>query len=362
MRTRGDFLRELGLYGPGTERGKFSLKAANEYCCRMAKSHYENFSVMGILLPRRFRSAFYSVYAYCRWADDLGDELRDTALALELLDWWENELYRAEYWGRTGLNSSDVMPEKLPFSHPVFVAMSDLFRRFSVPVEPFADLLQAFRSDCGGSLTELGSRSGRDTDNEGFRSGIYNSTLVEKLQCYLRSVGIKNNRSNLVNDGKSNLLPIHYQTFDELEEYCRYSANPVGRILLYLVSGNPSEEQLHWSDCICTALQWANFWQDVSIDAQNNRCYIPVEIQEKYDSFTDVMRELVARTRKKFDQGRPLIKSLPKNLRLCFSLFLRGGGATLDAIEKIGYKTDQKRPTVSKAKKIQLFLQSLLMK
>src|SRR5713101_303768 len=109
-----------------------SAEAAQRYTRRLATHHYENFSVVSWLLPKELHQHFYNIYAYCRWADDLGDEVASAARALELLDWWEDELRRC-YAG-------------LP-SHPVFIALAPTVREFSIPIEPFLDLLTAFRQD-----------------------------------------------------------------------------------------------------------------------------------------------------------------------------------------------------------------------
>src|SRR6516225_8026594 len=109
-----------------------SLAEAQEYCQRLARSHYENFSVASWFLPERLRKHFFNVYAYCRISDDLGDEVGDTALALQLLDQWESEL-NACY---------DGSPR-----HPVFVALAETVRQFEIPKHEFSDLLTAFRQD-----------------------------------------------------------------------------------------------------------------------------------------------------------------------------------------------------------------------
>src|ERR1700758_472690 len=103
---------------------------AREYCRRLARSHYENFSVASWFLPERLRQHFFNVYAYCRIADDLGDEVGDPDASLQLLDQWQAEL--------------DACYEGSP-RHPVFVALAATVRQFDIPREPFVDLLTAFR-------------------------------------------------------------------------------------------------------------------------------------------------------------------------------------------------------------------------
>jgi squalene synthase HpnC/squalene synthase HpnD len=257
----------------------------------LATHHYENFHVVSWMLPRNLRRHFYNLYAYCRWADDLGDEVGDPARALELLDWWEHELNFC-YQGRP--------------SHPVFVALAPTIREFDIPPEPFRDLLTAFRQDQN----------------------------------------------------------VHrYATWQDLLGYCRHSANPVGRLVLYLCGYRDSERQ-RLSDATCTALQLANFWQDVARDLEKGRIYIPMDALERHglkasdlearvfdDRFAALMRVLIARTRELFAEGWPLAASVDPHLRLDIELFSRGGQAVLDAIESIGYNTLAKRPSLSGARR-----------
>jgi squalene synthase HpnC len=252
------------------------------------------------LLPRNLRQHFYNIYAYCRWADDLGDEVADPNAALELLNWWEDEL-RACYAGRV--------------KHPVFIALRDTIGRFDIPIEPFSNLLVAFRQD----------------------------------------------------------QTVHrYQDWDSLMEYCRYSANPVGRLVLYLCEYRDRKRQL-LSDYTCTALQLANFWQDVSRDLNKDRIYIPLDmlsangvtesdlIARRFDDrYVQMMRDLVTRTRRLFELGLPLASTLASHLRADIELFSRGGQAVLDAIEGIGFNTLQQRPAVTRARKLKLVISSFL--
>src|SRR5436190_18256077 len=109
-----------------------SLEDSQKYTHWLATHHYENFSVATFLLPRPLRQHFYNVYAYCRWADDLGDEVADPKTALELLNWWEDQLQEC-YAGRA--------------AHPVFIALQETVKRFDIPIDPFRNLLLAFRQD-----------------------------------------------------------------------------------------------------------------------------------------------------------------------------------------------------------------------
>ena len=267
---------------------------AQEYTRRLATHHYENFNVASWLLPKQLHQHFYNLYAYCRWADDLGDEIPERERALELLDWWEREL--------------DACYEGKP-SNPVFVALRETIVAKDVPRQPFADLLKAFRQD----------------------------QVVKR-----------------------------YPTWDSVIDYCVYSANPVGRLVLYLC-GYRDEQRQRLSDATCTALQLANFWQDVSRDLEKGRIYIPLDhaaargltekeiVGKKFDErYVELMKDLITRTRELFDQGLPLANMVDGKLSVDLEMFSRGGIAVLDAIETMGYDTLNARPAISKGKQIRL--------
>jgi squalene synthase HpnC len=276
-----------------------SLEKAQEYTRALATSHYENFSVATYLLPSSLRQDFYNVYAYCRWADDLADEIADPTLALELLDWWEDELRKC-YAGTV--------------THPVFIALRQTIESADIPTEPFCDLLTAFRQD-------------------------------QRVR--------------------------RYPTWDSLLEYCRKSANPVGRLVLYLCGYRDNGRQA-LSDFTCTALQLANFWQDVSRDLDKDRIYIPLEdlascglseldlFERHFDErYSNLMQLLISRTRNMFDQGLPLAEIVAPYLRIDIELFSRGGLAVLDALESIGYNSLGQRPTINGLKKLLLLSRAL---
>jgi squalene synthase HpnC len=271
-----------------------SLAVAESYTRGLATRHYENFTVATWLLPRSLRQHFYNVYAYCRWSDDLADEISNPQTALEALDWWEGELHRC-YAGEA--------------THPVFIALAKTVSRFDIPIDPFGDLLKAFRQD----------------------------------QTVRR-----------------------YPTWNTVLDYCRYSANPVGRLVLYLFEYR-DENRGRLSDYTCTALQLANFWQDVSRDLDKDRIYSPMDLLESSgltpsdlferradDRYIALMRDLVARTRELFRLGQPLASCVAEEFRIDVDLFSRGGLAVLDAIESIGYNTLAKRPALSRATKLRL--------
>jgi squalene synthase HpnC/squalene synthase HpnD len=276
-----------------------SVEVAQQYTRWLATHHYENFNVVSWLLPKELHQPFYNVYAYCRWADDLGDEIPETARALELLDWWEQEL--------------DLCYEGRP-SHPVFVALRQTILDKDVPKQPFADLLKAFRQD----------------------------QTVKR-----------------------------YPTGEAVLGYCVYSANPVGHLVLYLCGYRDAERQ-RLSDATCTALQLANFWQDVSRDLDKGRIYIPLDaaaaqgltendlVNRRFDDrYVRLMKDLIARTRTLFAEGRPLAKTVDGRLSVDLDMFSRGGLAVLDAIESAGYDTLHHRPAISKTKQAGLLGRAL---
>jgi squalene synthase HpnC len=271
-----------------------SLEEAQLYCKRLATTHYENFHVASWFLPTRLRPHFHSIYAYCRIADDLGDEVGNREQSLALLDLWGRELdacYRGEA------------------RHPVFVALAETIRACDIPQQPFADLLVAFRQD----------------------------------QTVLR-----------------------YPTLDDVLDYCRYSANPVGRLVLY-ACGYREAEMFLLSDCTCTALQLANFWQDVSADYARGRIYLPLEDMQRFGvdegtiarreptpAFRQLLRQEVRFTRDLFAQGLPLIAMVDHDLAIDLDLFSRGGLQILDAIERRKYDALTSRPVISKPEKLRL--------
>jgi squalene synthase HpnC len=271
-----------------------SLGEAQEYCRRLARSHYENFSVASWFLPVNLRQHFFNVYAYCRISDDLGDEVGDSAASLKLLDEWESDL-NACYDGNP--------------RHPVFVALAATVRQFEIPKHEFADLLTAFRQD---------------------------------------------QRVN------------RYETFNDLLGYCRYSANPVGHLVLYLCGYRDSERQ-QLSDYTCTALQLANFWQDISADLAKGRIYLPLEDLRRFGvtehmirdnentaAFRQMLTFEVERAREWFSQGMLLITKVDRSLATDIELFSRGGQAILSAIQRQNYAVLGKRPAISKTRKLSL--------
>jgi squalene synthase HpnC len=276
-----------------------TLDEARAWCQQLAESHYENFHVATWFLPKALRPHFHAIYAYCRVSDDLGDEVLDPEQALALLELWGGELDDC-YRGRA--------------RHPVFVALAETIRECSIPKEPFADLLVAFRQD---------------------------QTVTR------------------------------FKTMADVLAYCRYSANPVGQLVLY-VCGEHGEENVRLSDATCTALQLANFWQDVSRDFAKGRIYIPQKdmesfgVTEEYISdgvvtpgFRALMRCEVEYSHNLFEEGLPLIGRVNRDLAVELDLFSRGGLEILRAIERRGYDVLSKRPAISKVTKFALLLRAV---
>jgi squalene synthase HpnC len=269
---------------------------ARDYTRWLATHHYENFHVVTFLLPKRLHQDFYNVYAFCRWADDLGDEIGDPAESLRLLAWWRDELY-AMYEGRV--------------SHPVFVALEATARKYELPRQLFDDLIHAFEQD---------------------------QTVTR------------------------------YQDWAGVFGYCRCSANPVGRLVLRLC-GYHDPERDRMSDATCTALQLANFWQDVTVDFDKGRVYLPMHLFEKHGytmadlearrctpAFRNVMRDAVQVARELFVKGMPLAKTVNRRLGFDLQLFSRGGLRVLDKIEAQDYDVLARRPAISKPERVRLML------
>ncbi len=244
------------------------------------------------------------MYAYWRISDDLGDEVGDRAASLALLDLWGREL-DACFEGKA--------------RHPVFVALAETIRQCSIPKEPFADLLVAFRQD----------------------------------QAVTR-----------------------FDTMEDVFAYCRYSANPVGRLVLYAsgeVTPATRDEKFRLSDATCTALQLANFWQDVRSDyLSRDRIYLPLADMQRFGvseetiaagvatpQFRALLRYEVEFARSLFQEGLALIAKVDRELALDLDLFSRGGLEILRAIESRDHDVLSARPAISKLTKVQLALRAV---
>lgn len=295
---RSSIINDLARFGPHGAAAPPTFGEARSYCRRLARTHYENFTVASFLVPRALRPHFHAIYAYCRWADDLADETGSANESLALLDWWQESL-DACYRGRA--------------AHPVFVALGETIAEFAIPIEPFLALLTAFRRD---------------------------------------------------------QQQTRYATFEDLRAYCRGSADPVGRLVLYLARAH-DDERGELSDQMCTGLQLANFCQDVANDWDRGRIYLPGDSlqwfgygeamfarREMNTAFRRVMEVEVARAEAFLIAGMPLADRMPPEFQVQIELFARGGLAIVEAIRAIDYDVWHKRPTVGKWKKLGLLASS----
>ena len=268
------------------------LASAELFCRQVAAAHYENFTVATRLVPADMRQDLANVYTFARWSDDLADE--SDGDATDVLKAW-----------RSGLDDCFAGDPK----HPVFVALSRTVECHKLPIEPFADLIDAFIQD----------------------------QTVER-----------------------------YDSREQLLDYCRRSANPVGRIVLCLANCRATD-QFELSDSICTGLQLVNFWQDVRRDHLAGRIYIPAEDMQRHGvsetmfeaptaspEFIALLTEEVAWAEAFFDKGQSLVNTAPTVLRPAIRLFLEGGRGVAKAIRHTGFDTLANRPTLSRSTKLRL--------
>lgn len=281
-----------------------SLEEARAWCHELATSHYENFHVVTWFLPREYKVDFEALYSYCRASDDLGDEVASPEIGMRLL----------EEWGALLQECYDAPQQS---KHPIFVALGETVRARKIPIQPFVDLLQAFKAD---------------------------------------------------------QVKTRHASIAELEEYSVYSANPVGRMVLH-TCGYHDEGLNLLSDKICTALQLANFWQDVGEDWDRGRVYLPQDWMARFGvteeqiaqrrvtpQFLAMMKGLVAETRAMFAAGSALERGVEKQMAVTLRLFRRGGETILNAIEAQGYDTLSRRPVVTKVAKAKLLGRALVEK
>lgn len=292
-----------GLLAHAAAPCSYTIAEAFAYCERMARTHYENFPVGSLLIPKSRRSHVCSIYAFARTADDFADEGYDTPLSsqdrLNALDAWQQQL-------------EDCLHGKA--QHPIFIALAETIRELRFPPEPFRHLLSAFRQD---------------------------------------------------------VIKQRYADFDEVLDYCQRSANPIGQLILLLFDYR--DAHLHQlSDHICTALQLANFWQDVSVDLQKDRIYLPQHDLAKFNyseadlqarrfnqQYASLLKFQVDRTRKIFEKGQALPRLVSGRLAYELRLTWLGGMRILERIEKQGYDTLSSRPEITKLDKVTLLLKAV---
>jgi len=295
------------------------LEKSYKFCRELATSHYENFTVASLLIPKSKRHNIYAIYAYCRIVDDIGDEspsdfaflsdlniesiwqgMSELERRLALLDYWESQLTLC-YAG-------------IP-TNPVMYALQDTIRSFEIPITPFINLIVANRLD--------------------------------QNQC-------------------------RYETFEDLLHYCAYSANPVGQIFLRLF-GYDDDLRYKYSDFTCTGLQLVNFLQDIKTDFLKGRIYIPQEDMSYFGYTEDELDKNIenrnfqrliefesARAHEYLNQGYKLIDYLNGPIRLDVALFSHGGAAILKSIEQKEYKVLMNRPKLSRYGSTWLVLVNLL--
>lgn len=287
------------------------IAEAYEACTKLARAHYENFPV-GRLVPRGMQPHVHAVYAFARYADDLADEgYAGSAKAQGARDVMtqEERLMALDDWERQLCS-----PPGTPGLHFIFIALHETIRELDLPVSLFTDLLSAFKQD-----------------------------VVKR----------------------------RYANFSEVLDYCRRSANPIGRLVLLL--HGKKEEELHLlADQICTGLQLANFWQDVGVDLEKDRMYLPEDDRKTYgvteealfarkadDCYRRLLKFQVERTQEIFDKGELLTKKLRGLLRLEIRLTWLGGTKILRKIEALNYDTLNHRPTLGKGDMAALFFRAL---
>ncbi|MCA9132302.1 MAG: squalene synthase HpnC [Planctomycetales bacterium] len=293
-----DFSRELARYGP-EQAGELGPRLAAHYCRTWATGHYENFTVVSLLLPRRYRQDFANLYAFCRWSDNLADEIPDPRERARLLDWWQSELDRC-FAGRA--------------RHPVLLALQSTVARYDLDKEPFADLLSAFRQD----------------------QAVFRYETHQQLEAYcLRSAApVGRILLHMAGVHEQEARPMSDQICIglQLANFCQDMARDakLGRIYapgcLWEVHGVTEEMLLAGQ---CTA-----------------------ELQS-------LLGDWVARGREQLLQGWPLLNMVPRWLQASLDLFVRGGLEILQVIERAEWDVWTCRPTLSKWTKGRLVARSL---
>lgn len=282
-----------------------SLTAAYAACQRLAESHYENFPVASKLMPARLRPHVAAIYAFARTADDFADEPgREPDERLRLLDEWGRRL-NGEHFPEASGPPDPPSRERFGAAGQncppamIFSALADTRARFNLPVELFHDLLSAFKQD---------------------------------------------------------VVTTRYASWAEVLDYCRRSANPVGRLVLRL-SGYRDDQLDQQSDAVCTALQLTNFWQDLAIDWPRGRLYVPEEEWRAAGAdpaalddgrmtpaWTATMRACGRRTQRLFDAGRPVCDGVGGRLRYELRATWLGGTRILDRLGEVEFDVFTSRP------------------
>ena len=275
------------------------LVSAYESCARDGRRHYENFPVGSLLLPPSMRNHVAAVYAFARAADDFADEgQRSVGERQDLLDGWLERLRRTQSGGEPDARLRQGEPAHTP---AIFLALGASIRACALPVELLEDLLSAFRQD---------------------------------------------------------VTVARYSAWADLLDYCRRSANPIGRLVLR-IAGRRDAQLDAWSDAICTALQLANFWQDFKVDYDRGRLYLPLEEQQLHGArehdlagatvvpaWREALAAATVRTRRLFDEGKPLCDAIDGRLRYELRATWLGGTRILDRLVAARFDVVNRRPTL----------------
>jgi len=278
------------------------LKAAYAACQLLAESHYENFPVASKLMPARLRPHVAAIYAFARTADDFADEPgREPEERLRLLDEWGRRLDGERFPDKQFPPDKERPPDKVCPPDLIFTALADTRARFDLQAEPFHDLLSAFKQD---------------------------------------------------------VVTTRYASWESVLDYCRRSANPVGRLVLRL-SGYRDAALDRASDAVCTALQLTNFWQDLAIDWPRGRLYVPEETWRSAGAdpslldrgrmtpeWTAAMRTCGEQTRRLFAEGRSVCDGVSGRLRYELRATWLGGSRILDRLDAANYDVFTSRPAL----------------
>jgi squalene synthase HpnC len=283
--------------GPGVPGSSTGIQAAYSYCERIAREHYENFPVASVLLPAPMRPHIAAIYAFARRADDFADEPGPSA---------DERLRLLDAWGLRldrGVPPTNDLGT-IAGDDLIFIALDHTIRTRQLPRSLFHDLLSAFRQD---------------------------------------------------------VTTTRYDTWPEVFDYCRRSANPIGRLVLR-VAGYDDPALDARSDAVCTALQLTNFWQDLAIDWRRGRLYLPAEERTRAHAresdldcpqmtreWREAVRHAIRRTRDLFATGRPICDAVRGRLRWELRLTWLGGMRILEKIDAADCDVLGHRPTLGPA-------------
>jgi squalene synthase HpnC len=290
------FLDELARLGPDAPLAHgMPVEEAHRYCRQLARNHYENFTVVSWLLPTELHQHFCSLYAWCRWADDLADEVGDKNRSLALLAWWESQLNRLYTTGEA--------------THPVYAALQETIEKFDLPQRCFLDLLTAFKQDQWQARYE--------THEDLIKYCERSANPVGRLILHLGRC----HRADTTRLSDSICTGLQLANFwqDVRRDYER------GRIYI------PKKDQAHFG-----------FTEP---DFAKKRATGP---------FMQLLAYEVKLARRFLQGGIPLVKLVPAPLSLPVQLFIDGGLAILAAIERQEYDVWSRRPRVGRIKKLGL--------